>query len=164
MSNYFKGRYVANTLLVTGENGELIPFNPSGAAVDEEKLFEGQFVHVQTLLIVGNDGNLRPATPDDFGGGGSGPVSVEWSNVTGKPSTFAPATHQHNASDINAGTLDVARIPTLTQTKVTNLTTDLNARIQKSALASITSIADPTTATAEQVATAFNLLLAALKA
>lgn len=32
-----------------------------------------------------------------------------WSAVTGKPSTFAPAAHNHNASEINAGTLPLTR-------------------------------------------------------
>lgn len=35
-----------------------------------------------------------------------------WGDVTGKPSTFTPSAHTHNASDINAGTLAIARIPT----------------------------------------------------
>lgn len=35
-----------------------------------------------------------------------------WSRLTGVPSTFAPSAHTHNASDINAGTLAIARIPT----------------------------------------------------
>ena len=42
------------------------------------------------------------------------PVSwvPSWSDVTGKPTTFTPSAHTHNASDINAGTLAIARIPT----------------------------------------------------
>ena len=32
--------------------------------------------------------------------------------VTGKPATFPPSAHTHNASDVNAGTLDIARLPT----------------------------------------------------
>ncbi|MBX3034003.1 MAG: hypothetical protein KF865_08760 [Bdellovibrionaceae bacterium] len=31
-----------------------------------------------------------------------------WTDITGKPSTFAPSAHNHNASDINAGTLPIA--------------------------------------------------------
>jgi len=37
-----------------------------------------------------------------------------WSNVSGKPTTFTPSAHNHDASDINAGTLDFARLPSLT--------------------------------------------------
>lgn len=75
----------------------------------------------------------------------------------------APIVHQHSAADINAGTLDAARIPTLAQNKVTNLATDLAARIQKSALAGVSAIPDPATATPADVASAFNALLTALK-
>lgn len=35
-----------------------------------------------------------------------------WASISGKPSTFTPSAHNHNASDINAGTLAIARIPT----------------------------------------------------
>lgn len=35
-----------------------------------------------------------------------------WDYLSGKPSTFTPSAHTHNASDINAGTLSIARIPT----------------------------------------------------
>lgn len=35
-----------------------------------------------------------------------------WASISGKPSTFTPSPHNHNASDINAGTLAIARIPT----------------------------------------------------
>jgi|SRR5690606_26413886 len=39
-------------------------------------------------------------------------AAPSWDDVTDKPSTFAPASHTHNASDIDAGTLAIARIPT----------------------------------------------------
>lgn len=39
-------------------------------------------------------------------------ANFTWSGLSGKPSTFAPSAHNHNASDINAGTLAIARIPT----------------------------------------------------
>lgn len=35
-----------------------------------------------------------------------------WGDVTGKPSTFTPSAHTHNADDINTGILNIARIPT----------------------------------------------------
>lgn len=37
-------------------------------------------------------------SPVDIGGGGD--VSVAWGDVTGKPSTFAPATHTHVVADV----------------------------------------------------------------
>jgi uncharacterized protein (TIGR02145 family) len=36
-----------------------------------------------------------------------------WTDVTDKPTTFAPSTHSHSAADITSGTLNVARIPIL---------------------------------------------------
>ena len=42
--------------------------------------------------------------------------SVAWSGITGKPSTFTPASHKHSADDINSGTLGVARGGTGTTT------------------------------------------------
>jgi hypothetical protein len=40
--------------------------------------------------------------------------AVSWANVTGKPTTFAPASHTHAASDITTGTLAAALMPALT--------------------------------------------------
>lgn len=44
-----------------------------------------------------------------------------WADVTGKPASFPPADHKHDAADIDSGTLAAARIPTLSQSKVTGL-------------------------------------------
>ena len=44
-----------------------------------------------------------------------------WGDVTGKPATFPAAAHKHDAGDIDSGTLAAARIPTLSQSKVTGL-------------------------------------------
>lgn len=38
-------------------------------------------------------------------------TTVAWNDVTGKPSTFTPSAHTHDASDIVSGTLDGARLP-----------------------------------------------------
>lgn len=64
------------------------------------------------------DGNVTLAASDV----GAKPSSYvpTWSEVTGKPTTFPPSAHTHNASDINAGTLDVARIPSLPASQVTS--------------------------------------------
>jgi len=79
-------------------------------------------------------------------------------------STAAAGNHTHDAAAIASGTLDAARIPTLAQSKVTNLATDLAGKIAKSSIAGITAIADPSAADAPVVAAKFNELLAALKA
>lgn len=60
------------------------------------------------LALVGNTyiilGRLRndPLQSPDTGGGGGGPTSVTWSDVTGKPSTFPPSSHTHSISDVTS--------------------------------------------------------------
>ncbi|MBX3034753.1 MAG: DUF1566 domain-containing protein [Bdellovibrionaceae bacterium] len=36
-------------------------------------------------------------------------TAPDWADITNKPTTFAPSAHSHNASDITAGTLSIAR-------------------------------------------------------
>lgn len=64
--------------------------------------------------------------------GVSASAAPTWASVTGKPTTFAPATHTHAAADITSGTLAVARIPDITVAKVSTLAAtiaDFEARI-----------------------------------
>lgn len=42
--------------------------------------------------------------------------SHAWSDITGKPSTFPPSSHTHNASDITMGTLASGRLPAASET------------------------------------------------
>lgn len=82
---------------------------------------------VPLVVVTKNeDGKFEYAS---LGSGGSGSGSVSWDDVTNKPSEFPPEDHTHNASDINAGTLDAARIPTLDQSKITNLVSDLSSKL-----------------------------------
>lgn len=59
--------------------------------VEDAELLDDQFVG--RIKLVNEDGS--PWSP----GGGSSPVS--WGEVTGKPSTFPPAEHTHEVSDID---------------------------------------------------------------
>lgn len=52
-------------------------------------------------------------------GGDSGPVT--WGDVQDKPSEFPPEDHTHSAEDVDSGTFAVARIPDLTQSKISGL-------------------------------------------
>lgn len=47
--------------------------------------------------------------------------TVSWNDVSGKPTTFTPSSHNHSAGDINSGTLDIARIPTGTSNTTVSL-------------------------------------------
>lgn len=53
----------------------------------------GQFT--AKVVLVDADGNQV-----DLGGGEGGPVVVAWADVTGKPATFAPATHTHTIANV----------------------------------------------------------------
>lgn len=111
--------------------------------------------------IIGEDGkeyNLVDLLQNVGGGGGdmkkevydqndNGIVdaaeSVPWSGVTNKPSTFPPQSHTHSISE------------------VTNLQAALDG---KAAIpTAVEPIEDPTTATAEEIASKINELIAALK-
>lgn len=43
------------------------------------------------------------------GGSATDLVTLSWDNISGKPSTFSPSTHNHGAGDITSGTLGVDR-------------------------------------------------------
>ena len=47
-------------------------------------------------------------------GGEGEPPNVPWDNVSNKPTEFTPEAHTHDASNIDSGTLNTARIPTIT--------------------------------------------------
>lgn len=66
----------------------------------------GRNVSDDSLVI--NINGTRYAVLDKTASGPGG--SVAWADVTGKPSTFAPSAHNHNASDINAGVLNPGRL------------------------------------------------------
>jgi len=40
------------------------------------------------------------------------PGNVDWTEITGKPSTFPPSPHTHSAADIASGRLTLSRLPT----------------------------------------------------
>jgi hypothetical protein len=71
--------------------------------------------------------------------------SVAWTNVSNKPETFAPEAHTHAISEVSG------------------LQSELDGKINKSAIGAVDPIADPTAATVEDVANKVNEILAALK-
>lgn len=43
-----------------------------------------------------------------------------WSQVTGTPSTYPPSSHTHTASDVSSGVLNIARIPSIPWSQITD--------------------------------------------
>lgn len=80
----------------------------SDSATETKRAYSDKFKYnpVTNNLTVNVTGNAATAS------------SVAWSNVTGKPSTYAPSAHNHNDSTITSlnasklfGTIDIARLP-----------------------------------------------------
>lgn len=86
--------------------------------------------------------------------------SKNYSDLIGVPSTFAPSAHNHSASDINSGVLAAARIPSLAQSKITNLSTSLSAKLTAT---KGTVVADSVAADIPSLVADFNSLLASLR-
>ena len=120
----------------------------------------------QSGRIIGEDGkiyNLVDLLKSTGGGGGDmlkevydtnddGKVdaaeaadSVPWDGVTGKPSTFPPASHTHEMAQVNG------------------LQAALDGKMNANAASGVTPIEDPAAATVEDVANKINELIAALQ-
>lgn len=87
------------------------------------------------------DGAYDGPPPEQFavvGGMPGAGESVAWADVTGKPSTFAPAAHEHPFTEVT-GTASVAQVPDLPASKVASGTL-ADARIPALAVAKISGL------------------------
>lgn len=92
---------------------------------------EGKFaVNVESIYIETPDGIMTLIDYLQHNSGGD----VDWSSLTGKPSTFPPAPHEHAAGDVTSGTFDAARVPSLPQAKVSGLADALAGKADTDAL------------------------------
>lgn len=120
--------------------GTLAAVSPTGTP-DGTKVLRDDFTWVPQTGGGGGGGDVfGPASASDgvmvlFDGtsgkvikAGSAPFDGVYSSLSGIPSTFTPSAHNHNASDINAGTLADARIPALAISKTTGLQTALDGK------------------------------------
>lgn len=83
-----------------------------------------------------------------------------YEQVTGKPSTFAPAAHEHPFTEIT-GTATAGQIPTLAISKISGLQGALDAKLEASQGAAV---ADSVAADVATLVADFNALLASLRA
>lgn len=87
--------------------------------------------------------------------GGQAVVTIDWSNVTNKPNTFAPSAHTHNLSEINnlqsTLTTQNSNISTM-QTNLTAHTNNQNIHLSQSQLNKLNALSD------QQIVKLVNLL------
>lgn len=62
-----------------------------------------------------------------------GAISTHWDDISGKPSTFTPSSHNHDAGDITSGTLSISRIPSSTSVTSTSTSTVATSSAVKTA-------------------------------
>ncbi|MDR4491372.1 MAG: hypothetical protein R2685_10805 [Candidatus Nitrosocosmicus sp.] len=91
-------------------------FTPSAHTHAANDITSGQFTNADIAdlaysKLTGVPSTFTPsAHAASHGDGGGDEISIDWSQITsGIPSTFTPSAHNHAASDINSGTLAVAR-------------------------------------------------------
>ena len=114
----------------------------SGRVIGED----GKIYNIVDLLknVGGGGGDMQKEVYDQNDNGiVDAAESVPWSGITGRPTTFPPSSHTHSISEV----------------------TDLQTALDGKAVIpnSVEPIEDPTTATAEEIATKLNELIAALK-
>lgn len=137
------------------------------------------------VLIGGGGGTPEPGsiTTEMFAPDAKAPLSgtadnVAWGGVTGKPSTFPPTigtsgttaaagNHTHTAATTSAAgfmsSADKTKLDGVASNAV-NASGAVSAVAAKTQIAALTAITDPTTATAQDIATKLNEIIAALKA
>lgn len=99
---------------------------------------DGSVVNLADCIT--DDGKLRV---EGLGGGGGGPVN--WDDIQGKPDEYKPEEHTHPIAQVEG------------------LQDALDGKLSEIKVEGIEPIEDPSTATTEDIANAFNALLNALK-
>ena len=97
---------------VNGDNFYLLPDSDSN----------GSFESPYTLQVGITSGNFYYRGNEVYHEG----HKPTWDEVTGRPSTFTPSTHNHSAANITSGTFNSARLPTITSSMTNFANQDLN--------------------------------------
>lgn len=141
LEEHYCGAYASLSALSTA--------HPSASAGDWAILTHGSG---SPATFAAWDSDNAPAAWVDTGA--SAPTTIDWSSVTGKPSTFAPSAHTHSQSDITNLTTDLAaKAPASRQIAAGGLATgggdlsaDLTITVPKSSNAQAVAGIDDTTA------------------
>lgn len=136
---------------IIGEDGQVYNqvtlMNTSGIAPAVAGNYDISRYAPSSGRLIGEDGQIYNLVDLLQALSGGGDVTVTWADIQNKPTSFTPSTHAHAIAE------------------VTNLQTTLNGKSAASHThaTGITAIADPTTATAVDVANKVNEILTALQ-
>lgn len=122
-----------------------IPATEKGAASGVATLDGAGKVPTSQLPAMGTGDMLKSTYDTDNDGVVDSAAAAPWAGITGKPSTFTPATHTHAQSDITNLVTDLAgkasTSHTHAQSDVTGLVTALSNKVETSLLGAVSGVA-----------------------
>lgn len=122
-----------------------IPATEKGAASGVATLDGAGKVPTSQLPAMGTGDMLKSTYDTDNDGVVDSAAAAPWAGITGKPSTFTPATHTHAQSDITNLVTDLAGKASTThthaQSDVTGLVTALSNKVETSLLGAVSGVA-----------------------
>lgn len=128
------------TFAPSAHTHEIADVNGLQGALDD-KLDSADALEIGTTATTAKAGDYQPT----------------WAQVSGKPTTFAPAAHDHPFTEIT-GTAVAGQIPTLAISKISGLQSELDGKLEASQGAAVADAVDETDVVAQ-----FNALLASLR-
>lgn len=143
---------------INNEMKSPIEHDQRGVSAVVDEAIDGSKAIPVVLVTKNEDGEF-----EYIGGGGGGPV--DWGSIENKPEEFPPEPHIHEIEQVTGlqeeldGKAPTSHTHTIEQ--VTGLQAELDEKTAKPT--AIEPIADPSTATAEDIANKLNELIAALK-
>lgn len=146
---------------INNEMKSPIEHDQRGVSAVVDEAIDGSKAIPVVLVTKNEDGEFEYI--GSIGGGGGGPV--DWESIENKPEEFPPEPHIHEIAQVTGLQTELdGKAPTShthTIAQVTGLQAALDEKTAKPT--AIEPIADPSTATAEDIANKLNELIAALK-